>query len=125
MIMITLVLFANIWVLRVYFKEGTPPYWVEKIYRLCSRKKGREVRRIHVVSAENPYPILKSTASVGGIEMTETANRGIPTPDEHYDKMEVQHPTWQMVSTKMDRVFFVIFITITLIAYSIYVADAL
>ena len=125
MIIITLVLFANIFVLWLYFREGPPPGWVEKIYNFCSNKE-RNPHQIHVLSAESAYPIaVKSTATMADIEMTDP-NGGIPSPAEHtHDhKMEERPFTWQRASTRMDRVFFVVFVVISGTAYVVYMANS-
>ena len=124
MIIITLILFANIWVLRVYFLEGTPPNWVQKICRFfgCETAK-RNVQQIHVLSAENPAAD-RSATSMTGIEMT-GFNGGTQTQVQQLQRMEENHYTWQRVSTKMDRAFFVTFIVISIIAYVAYMANAL
>ena len=117
MIIITLILFANIFVLWVYFREGTPPDWVQKICLLCGRR-GRRTQQIH---SENPYPAAdKSTATMEGIEMTES-NGGTPAPVENDHRMEDRHYSWQRVSTKMDRAFFIAFVTISVVVYAVYI----
>ncbi|XP_078376550.1 neuronal acetylcholine receptor subunit alpha-3-like isoform X2 [Oculina patagonica] len=115
MIIIALVLFANIFVLRVYFKEGTPPAWIEKFCDFLSTKKSKNVKRIHAsqpaFSARSA--VVKSTATMFGIEMTESS-RGIPAL---VDRVEEQEFTWHSVARKMDQVFFVVFVIASIIAY--------
>ena len=126
MVIITLILFANIFILWVYFKEGTPPEWVEKLCWLCGRRKGRNSRQIHVAQTESSYPaVVKSTDSMANIEMTES-KRSTPTPVEHVPEMEEHHSgTWQRVSTKMDRAFFIAFVILSLLVYAVYVGVSL
>ena len=116
MIMIALVLFANIFVLRIYFLEGTPPNWIEKLCGLCSIKKSKRVKRIHVSQPDSGYPVIvKSSATMSGIEMTESS-RGSPALVE---RVEEQEFTWQMVSVKMDHAFFVIFVIASSVSYAV------
>ena len=130
MIIITLILFANIGVLRVYFLDGPPPDWVQKICRFCTcgRKRGRNVQRIHVLTAENSAVKKSSTATTTTeIEMIESKyQREASTPTaEDGHQMEGKDYTWKSVSTKMDRAFFVAFIIISIIAYSLYIQSTL
>ena len=125
MIIITLVLFANIGVLRVYFKEGTPPDWVERICCLCIGRRRQNIQQIHAQGAEGPLSKAeKSVASMVTIEMT-GSNIDTTSATEHCDKKGDDHLTWQRVSTIMDRAFFVIFVLISLTSYAVYTADAL
>ena len=125
MIIITLVLFANIWVLRVYFKEGTPPDWVERICCLCIRGRRQNIQQIHAQDAEGPLSKAeKPVASMVTIEMT-GSNIDTTSATEHCHKKGDNHLTWQRVSTIMDRAFFVIFVLISLTSYAVYTADAL
>ena len=128
MIIITLILFANVWVLRVYFLDGMPPVWVQKICRFCRRKRGRNVQQIHVLSAENlKVKVSPATTTTADIEMVESKyERGTFTPtDEDGQRMEETDYTWKKVSTKMDRAFFVAFISVSVIAYSLYIQSTL
>jgi len=125
MIIITLILFANIFVLWVYFREGTPPVWVQKICWFCGRRKTRNVQQIHAAETEGLHPaIVKSSASMAGIEMNES-NRGTPTPVQHAHRVEEHLYSWHRVSTKMDRAFFVAFVIVSFIAYVVYIASSL
>ena len=124
MIIITLILFANIFVQWIYFREGTPPDWVQTISRLCSRRKHRGKQQTRVGSAvASSHFALKSTASVGGIEMTESS-RNSPV-EQNNQGMDEYYYTWQRVSTKMDRVFFILFIIISVIVYGVYIGISL
>ncbi|KAL9967041.1 hypothetical protein ACROYT_G025198 [Oculina patagonica] len=116
MIIIALVLFANIFVLRVYFKEGTPPAWIEKFCDFLSTKKSKRVKRINVSQPANgdQSAVAKSTSAIG-FEMTES-NRGSPAL---VDGVEEQEFTWRMVARKMDQVFFVVFAIASIIAYAV------
>ena len=114
MIIIALVLFANIFVLRVYFMEGTPPNWIGKLCDFCSIKKSKRVKRIHISQHDGAYPATaKSTATMTGIEMAEASNES-PVLAQ---RAEHQEFTWRRVSIKMDQVFFVIFVITSSIAY--------
>ena len=125
MIIITLVLFANIWVLRVYFKEGKPPDWVERICYLCIRGRRQNIQQIHAQDAEGTLSKAeKPVASMVTIEMT-GSNIDTTSATEHCHKKGDNHLTWQRVSTIMDRAFFVIFVLISLTSYAVYTADAL
>ena len=117
MIMIALVLFANIFVLRVYFMEGTPPNWIEKLCDFCSMKKSEKVKRIHVSQPNSGYPVIvKSTATtMAAIEMAESSKRS-PALVERVEKREF---TWRMVSTKMDQMFFVVFVIASSVTYAV------
>ena len=124
MIIITLILFANIFVQWIYFREGTPPDWVQTISRLCGRRKHRGKQQTRVGSAAaSSHFALKSTASVGGIEMTESS-RNSPVEQDN-QRMDEYYYTWQRVSTKMDRVFFILFIIISVIVYGVYIGISL
>ena len=117
MIIIALVLFANIFSVRIYFKEGTPPAWIENICDFLSPKKSKRVKQIHVsVPGDGAQSaVLKSTATMAGIEMTESS-RGSPAS---VDGVEEQEFTWRRVSRKMDQVFFVFFVIASGIAYAV------
>ena len=118
MIIIALILFANIFVVRVYFKDGTPPDWIEKVCDFLSIKKRKSVKLIHASQPNGAQGIVKSTATMAGIEMTES-NRGSPAlfeRDEHPQDIEF---TWRRVARKIDQVFFVFFIIASSIAYAV------
>ncbi|KAL9951243.1 hypothetical protein ACROYT_G043869 [Oculina patagonica] len=116
MIIIALVLFANIFVLRVYFMEGTPPNWIENLCHFCSVRKSKRVKRIHVTQPDGVYPAIeKSSATISGIEMTESI-RGSPGLVEREEERQF---TWRMVSIKMDHVFFVIFVIASSVSYAV------
>ena len=124
MIIITLILFANIFVQWIYFREGTPPDWVQTISRFCGRRKGRGKQQARVGSAAaSSHFALKSTASVAGIEMTESS-RNSPVEQDN-QRMDEYYYTWHRVSTKMDRVFFLLFIIISVIVYGVYIGISL
>ncbi|XP_015749407.1 PREDICTED: neuronal acetylcholine receptor subunit alpha-7-like [Acropora digitifera] len=113
MIIITLVLFANIFTQWIYYREGSPPGWLQSLCWLCGRRKGK-------AEVESHHPsLVKSAATMEGIEMMES-NRGTPVPDAHEKKTERRTYTWQNVSIKMDRLFFLFFVVISIIAYSLY-----
>lgn len=121
MIIITLVLFANIFILWVYFREGTPPDWVQKISRFFGRRKGRNSQQVHAAESENlHHGLVKSTASMTGIEMAES-NTGTPASPEHDQRPQKKQYTWQGVSTKLDRGFFILFVTVSFIVYAVYI----
>ena len=113
--------------LRVYFKEGTPPDWVERICCLCIRRRRQNIQQIHAQGAEGPLSKAeKSVASMVTIEMTgSNIDTHTTSATEHCDKKGDDHLTWQRVSTIMDRAFFVIFVLISLTSYAVYTADAL
>ena len=117
MIIIALVLFANVFVVRVYFKEGTPQEWIEKICDFLSIKKRKSVKRIHASQPNGAQGIVKSTATMAGIEMTEP-NRGsralFGREEEHPQEHEF---TWRRVARKIDQLFFVLFVIASCIAY--------
>ena len=111
--------------LRVYFKEGTPPDWVERICCLCTRRRRQNIQQIHAQGAEGPLSTAeKPVSSVVTIEMTES-HIDTSSATEHCDKKQEERLTWQRVSTIMDRAFFVTFGLISLTAYAVYTADAL
>ena len=123
MIIITLILFANIFVQWIYFREGTPPDWVQKISRFCGRRKGRGKQQTRVGRAVAPsHYALKSTASVADVEMTESSRN---SPEQDNQGTDECYYTWQRVSTKMDRVFFILFIIISVIVYGVYLGISL
>ena len=118
MVIIALVLFSNIFVLKVFFMEGTPPEWVQNLFSLCRGKKGKSVQRIHVSSADvQPKPVVKSRASMNAIELSERAEPSRNTPlgwEEKGNKL-----SWQKVSVKLDHVFFVIYFLCAVITYTV------
>ena len=117
MIIIALVLFANIFVLRIYFKEGTPPGWIENICDFLSSKKSKRAKQVHASQPNNwaHTAIVKSTATMFGIEMTESM-RGRPTSSQTVEEQEF---SWRRVARKMDQVFFVVFVIASGIAYAV------
>ena len=114
MVIIALVLFANIFVLKVFFMEGSPPGWVQNIFRLCHGKKGKTVQRIHVSNADVQ---VKPAASMNAIELSERPEGSHNTP-VGWEANE-EELTWQKVSVKLDHVFFVFFFLLALITYTI------
>ena len=115
MIIIALVLFANIFVVRVYFMDGTPPKWIERFCNFCSIKKRKRVKRINVTGPDNGFPtvVKDSATTMAGIEMTESSRRS----PSLVERIEEQEFTWRRVSIKMDHVFFVVFIVLAVVAY--------
>ena len=117
MIIIALVLFANILVLRVYFMEGTPPKWIENLCCFCSVKKSKSVKRFHVSQPDSVYPAtVKSAATMAALEMTEISGGSPALVEEEEEEREF---TWRMVSSKMDQVFFVLFVIASSVAYAL------
>ena len=114
MIIIALVLFANIFVVRVYFKDGTPPHWIEKLCGFCSIKKRKEAKRIHASQPDGAHGMAKCSTTLTSIGMSE-CNEGSPAFLERKEEVEF---TWRRVARKMDQVFFVIFIIASSIAYA-------
>ena len=112
MIIIALVLFANIFVLRVHFKEGTPPHWTEKLCDFCSIKK-RKPKSFHASQQNGAQGTVKCPTTPASIEITESS-AGSPALSE---RKEVEF-SWQRVARKMDQVFFVIFVIVSFIAYA-------
>ena len=113
---IVLILFANIFVLRVYFMDDSPPEWVENICNLCSKKKGQKVHRIHVSSSEigsgeQPKPAVRSRASMNAIELSETRATTARSWDSKGNDL-----TWQKAAGKLDYMFFVFFFIVSLIS---------
>ena len=118
MIIIALVLFCNIFVLKLFFTEGTPPKWVQNLCRLCCLMKGKTVQRIHV---SNISLRAKSSASANAVELEERSGGKSNTPTV-WEKTE-DDLTWQRVSIKLDQMFFVLFVVIVVITHVvIYVA---
>lgn len=118
LVIIALVLLSNIFVLKVFFMEGTPPDWVQSLFSLCRGKKGKTVQRIHVSSEDvQPKPAIKSRASMNAIELSERTEGTGRTPTGWEDKTE--DLTWQKVSVKLDHVFFVVYFLIALITYTV------
>ena len=118
LVIIVLVLLSNIFVLKVFFMEGTPPDWVQSLFSLCRGKKGKTVQRIHVSSEDvQPKPAIKSRASMNAIELSERTEGTGRTPTGWEDKRE--DLTWQKVSVKLDHVFFVVYFLIALITYTV------
>ena len=114
MIIIALVLFANIFVLRVHFKEETPPDWVEKLCDFSSNKKSKEAKQIHESQHNGAEGTVKCLTTPTSIEMIESSAES-PALCE---RKEVEF-TWQRVARKMDQVFFVTFVIVSSIAYAV------
>lgn len=119
LVVIALVLFANIFVLKVFFIEGTPPEWVQSVFNMCNRKKRISVQRIHVSSSDVQPPSMKSRTSVNAIELSPSTSVSTPRGWEEKE----QQVTWQKVSVKLDHVFFVLFLLCAVISYcAIYIS---
>lgn len=116
MIIIALVLFANIFVVRVYFKEGTPPGWIERFCDFCSIKKGKRVRRINVSRPNSGSHEARgrSSVTVNGVEMTESNDKNPPLDDRIDEEPEY---TWKRVAKRMDYMFLLVFLFIATVAY--------
>ena len=111
-IIIALVLFGNIFVLKVFFTNGTPPQWVRNLC-LCWRRKGKASKRVDVNgSDEYPVPSVNSPPSLNAIELSTTSTRA--TTSHGWDEKEEQI-TWQKVSAKLDHFFFTFFVIISAI----------
>ena len=119
MIIISLVLFANIFVLKVFFMEGTPPESVQNLFTFCRCKKGKGVQRIHTsnVDVQPTPPVIKSRSSMNAIELSEQTAQRKTTPSGWEEKGE--EITWQKVSVKLDHIFFVIFFLVSVLTYII------
>lgn len=113
LVIISLVLFANIFVLKVFFMEGSPPDWVQSVFYVCKKKKS--VQRVHVSSSNVQPPSTKSRTSMNAIELSPSAS--VSTPRGWEDKE--QQVTWQRVSVKLDHVFFVLFFVCAVISYCV------
>lgn len=111
LVIMALVLFANIFVLKVFFMEGTPPEWVQSVFNICKKKKS--VQRIHASSSDIQPPSVKSRTSVNAIELTPSTSVSTPRG------WQEQQVTWQKVSVKLDHVFFVLFLVCAVISYCI------
>lgn len=111
LVIMALVLFANIFVLKVFFMEGTPPEWVQSVFDICKKKKS--VQRIHASSSDIQPPSVKSRTSVNAIELTPSTSVSTPRG------WQEQQVTWQKVSVKLDHVFFVLFLLCAVISYCI------
>ena len=112
MVIIALVLFANIFVLKLFFMQGTPPEWVQNLFRLCHGKKGNTVQPIHVFNVDLQ---AKPAASMNAVELSERPDGSHNTPVGREVKEEKL--TWQNVSVKLDQVFFVLFLLVVVITY--------
>lgn len=116
MIIIALVLFANIFVVRVYFKEGTPPGWIERFCDFCSIKKGKRVRRINVSRPNSGSHEARgrSSVTVNGVEVMESNDKNPPLDDRIDEEPEY---TWKRVAKRMDYMFLLVFLIIATVAY--------
>ncbi|KAL9951299.1 hypothetical protein ACROYT_G043938, partial [Oculina patagonica] len=113
LIIIALVLFANIFVLKVFFMEGTPPEWVKSVFNLCNRKKRKSIQQIHVSSSEVQLPDKSPATSVNAIERSTSPTANMPRSlDEKEEEI-----TWQKVSVRLDHVFFLFFFLSAVISY--------
>lgn len=113
LVIISLVLFANIFVLKVFFMEGSPPNWIQSVFNVCKKKKS--VQRVHISSSDVQPPSTKSRTSMNAIELSPSAS--VSTPRGWEDKE--QQVTWQRVSVKLDHVFFVLFFLCAVISYCV------
>ncbi|KAJ7372924.1 hypothetical protein OS493_015379 [Desmophyllum pertusum] len=115
LVIIALVLFANIFVLKVFFMAGSPPDWVRNC---CNRKRRKPAQRIHVSSTDvQPVPSMKSHTSMNQIELSPSTRA--TTPRGWEEKEEEEGVTWQKVSVKLDHVFFIFFFAIGVISLCI------
>ena len=117
LVIMALVLIANIFVLKIFFMEETPPEWVQSVFNLCNGKKRKSVQRVDVSNSE-VRPTVKSSSPVNAIELSPSSNspRGWEVKKEEV--------TWQKVSIRLDHVFFVLFLLCALISYCvIYIAN--
>ena len=104
--LMALVLFANIFVLKIFFMDGTPPKWVQRCFS-CNKMKGKNAQRIHVTSTDElPMPSIKSRTSMNAIELS-ASSRSAASPQGWDEKDE--EVTWQKVSVKLDHAFFLLF----------------
>lgn len=113
LVIISLVLFANIFVLKVFFMEGSPPDWVQSVFKVCKKKKS--VQRVHVSSSDIQPPSTKSRMSMNAIELSPSASANTPRGWEDKE----QQVTWQRVSVKLDHVFFALFFLCAVISYCV------
>lgn len=116
-VIIALVLFANIFVLKIFFMGGTPPEWVQNLFSLCRGNKKKSVQRIHASDGDvQPKPVVKSRASMNAIELSEhvRGNSGATPTGWEENREEI---TWQRVSCKLDHVFFGVFFVIAAVTY--------
>lgn len=120
MVIISLILFANIFVLKMFFMEGTPPKSVQNIF-LCCGKGAKATQRIQASNAdvETTPPVLKSRASMNAVELSEQAThaQGKNTPIGW--EAQGEGVTWHKVSVKLDHMFFVIFLVISILTYTL------
>ncbi|XP_078353236.1 neuronal acetylcholine receptor subunit alpha-5-like isoform X2 [Oculina patagonica] len=113
LVIIALVLFANIFVLKVFFMEGTPPEWVQNVFNLCNRKKRKSVQRIHMSSSEEQPSVKSPATSVNAIELSTSPTANMPRDlDEKEEEI-----TWQKVSIRLDHVFFLFFVLCAVVFY--------
>ena len=104
--LMALVLFTNIFVLKIFFMDGTPPKWVQRCFS-CNKMKGKNAQRIHVTSTDElPMPSIKSRTSMNAIELS-ASSRSATSPQGWDEKHE--EITWQKVSVKLDHAFFLLF----------------
>ena len=115
MIIIALVLFANIFVVRIYFKDGTPPDWIGRLCGFFSTKKRKEAKRIHASQPNGSHGMVKCSTTLTSIEMTESSGES-PAFTEKKEEVEF---TWRGLARIMDQGFFVIFIIVSSIAYAV------
>ena len=120
MVIISLILFANIFVLKIFFMEGTPPESVQNIF-LCCGKKGKATQRIHASSAdiETTPEVLKSRMSMNTVELSEQATHVERKNTPVVWEAQGEGVTWHKVSVKLDHVFFVIFLVISILTYAL------
>ena len=116
LVIMVFVLFANIFVLKVFFMEGTPPEWAQSVFHLCGRKKRKSVQRNRVIDVQSAV----TSTSVNAIEMSTSPSANSKGSWEEKD----ENVTWQKVSIRLDHVFFMFFFSCALISYcAVYIAN--
>ncbi|PFX20585.1 Neuronal acetylcholine receptor subunit alpha-7 [Stylophora pistillata] len=120
-VIIALVLFSNIFVIKVFFMDGTPPQWVGRLC-FCCRKKGKPSKRVHVNSSDEfPVPSMKSHPSLSTIELSTTSPKAATA---HGWGEKEEQITWQKMSASLDHFFFTFFSIISVITICvIYLAN--
>ena len=121
MVIMCMVLLSNILVLKLFFMEGHPPKWLQRLFRFFHRKNGKRDAQIQDVSSANGTH-LPGVESPGSSQHVIQNLGGHLEGSKKVDKRseeKVEELTWQKVSIKLDNVFFFLFSLMAVITYAV------
>ena len=121
MVIMCMVLLSNILVLKLFFMEGYPPKWLQRLFRFFHRKNGKRDVQIQDVSSANGTH-LPGVESPGNSQHVIQNLGGHLEGSKKVDKRseeKVEELTWQKVSIKLDNVFLFLFSLMAVITYAV------